>query len=113
MIVSGLLVTLAGNAKRAGILRALRRRPEFTTGRVNGRWLPVAMEAPDDAASRDLHDWLSALPGVEFVDVVCVSFDDSSPRRAADRPRPAKSTDGPWRAKRDSAAPRLPGCPAR
>ena len=45
-------------------------------GERNARWLPVAMEARDDAESRDLHDWLNALPGVDFVDVVYVNFDE-------------------------------------
>jgi hypothetical protein len=34
----------------------------------------VALEAADVGASRDLHDWLNTVPGVDFVDVVEVNF---------------------------------------
>lgn len=80
MPTSGLVLTLSPDAELAA--QAVARvcaRPEFTPGGRNGRWLPVAMEAGDDAQSRDLHEWLHALPGVEFVDVVYVNFDDKVP----------------------------------
>lgn len=76
MPISGLILTLNGDAELAAqAVASLRTRPEFMPGERNARWLPVAMEARDDAASRDLHDWLNALPGVDFVDVVYVNFD--------------------------------------
>ena len=78
MITSGLVITLSADpALAAQAIAMLSARHEFTPGERNGRWLPVAMDAGDDAASRDLHDWLHALPGVEYVDVVHVNFDDA------------------------------------
>jgi len=78
MIISGLLLTLSEDARLAdGAEAALRARPEFTLAERSRRWLPVVIEVPDVAASRDLHDWLNALPGVDFVDVVQVNFEEA------------------------------------
>lgn len=77
MPVSGLIVRLGEGALGAAGLAAMRARAELTVGRADGRHLPVAVEARDVAHSRELHDWLTALPGVEFVDVVCVNFEES------------------------------------
>ena len=77
MIISGLILSLsADEALTAQAVASVSTRTEFMPGERNARWLPVAMEARDDAASRDLHDWLNALPGVDFVDVVYVNFDE-------------------------------------
>ena len=86
MITSGLVITLSADAAlSAQAVATLSARSGFTPGERQDRWLPVAMEARDDAESRDLHDWLQALPGVEYVDVVSVNFDDdeSCPSMAA------------------------------
>jgi len=77
MPISGLILTLSNDAELAAqVIATLSTRVEFMPGERNARWLPVAMEARDDAESRDLHDWLNALPGVDFVDVVYVNFDE-------------------------------------
>ncbi|MBA4150239.1 MAG: hypothetical protein H0X66_19185 [Verrucomicrobia bacterium] len=77
MPISGLLLTLNDNTvARSETLAALRARSEFELGDCFGSWLPVAMDAPDDEDSRQLHDWIASLPAVEFVDVVSVHFDD-------------------------------------
>ena len=77
MLTSGLVVTLSSNpAKAAEAMTALQRRPEFTFGERNDRWLPLVMETSGDTESRELHDWVKALPGVEFVDVAYVNFDE-------------------------------------
>ena len=77
MPTSGLVLTLSADPVLAGqAVAGVGARPEFTAEAPRDRWLPVAMEALDDAHSRELHDWLQALPGVEFVDVVYVHFED-------------------------------------
>jgi hypothetical protein len=77
MITSGLVLTLNADAALAEqAVASLRARPEFTPGERNDRWLPVALEARDESARRDLHDWIETLPGVDFVDVVYVNFSD-------------------------------------
>lgn len=80
MPVSGLLLTLNESPElRSGAVAAMLSRPDLTVGAASGRWLPVALEAEDDSASRAAHDWLAALPGVDFVDVVHVSFESDLP----------------------------------
>lgn len=77
MIISGLLLTLSEDARLAdSAAAALRARPEFTLGERSRRWLPVVIEVENVRASRDLHDWLSDQPGVDFVDVVQVNFQE-------------------------------------
>jgi hypothetical protein len=79
MPISGLILTLNADAELAEqSVATVSARAEFMPGERNARWLPVAMEARDDAESRDLHDWLNALPGVDFVDVVYVNFDEDA-----------------------------------
>lgn len=84
MITSGLVITLSADpALAAQAVATLDARSEFTPGERKDRWLPVAMEASDDAQSRGLHDWLQALAGVEYVDVVSVNFEDGESSPAA------------------------------
>ena len=79
MIISGLLLTLSEDARLANSAEAaLRARPEFTLAERSRRWLPVVIEVENVRASRDLHDWLNALPGVDFVDVVQVNFEEEA-----------------------------------
>lgn len=76
MPTSGLIITLQPEpATQANVLARLRARPELTLGELSQRWLPAALETHDDAESREVHDWLMALPGVAFVDVVSVNFE--------------------------------------
>lgn len=105
MITSGLVITLSADATLAA--RAVARvsaRVEFTPGERNARWLPVAMEAEDDAHARELHDWIGAQPGVEFVDVVSVSFDDSERGGGEDQPQPVETSALLRRVEDDAAA---------
>ncbi len=77
MITSGLILTLSHDPALADqALTALRVRPEFTPGERSDRWLPLALEAHDETARRDLHDWLERLPGIELVEVVQVNFEE-------------------------------------
>ena len=77
MIISGLILSLSADETLAAQAVAMvSTRAEFLPGERNARWLPVAMEARDDAESRDLHDWLHALPGVDFVEVAYVNFEE-------------------------------------
>lgn len=76
MLTSGLIITLQLEAAtQAGTVARLRTRPGLTLGELTDRWLPAALETRDDDESREVHDWLMALPGVAFVDVVSVNFE--------------------------------------
>ncbi|MBL9181232.1 MAG: hypothetical protein JNN17_03765 [Verrucomicrobiaceae bacterium] len=75
-LTSGLLISLAHDERAFGLRQALDEKEGVTAGLPEGRWQPAAIEAEDDARLRELHDWIAALPGVAFVDVVHVNFDD-------------------------------------
>ena len=76
MPTSGLIITLQPDpATQANVVARLRARPELTLGELSQRWRPAALETHDDDESREVHDWLMALPGVAFVDVVSVNFE--------------------------------------
>lgn len=76
MITTGLVLSLKWGACGQELARLLARHNAFFPGAPQGAWLPVAMEAADDAESRRLHDWIAAQPGVAYVDVVHVHFGD-------------------------------------
>ena len=76
MTTVGLLLSL--DPTFADVSSRLAAHPALTVGEAAEHWLPVAVEADDDAACRELHDWIAAQPGVAFVDVVHVSFDSAT-----------------------------------
>lgn len=41
---------------------------------VQGCSLPLTLEAESPEALEDMHRWLRDLPGVQFIDVVCIFF---------------------------------------
>lgn len=78
-LTSGLIISMTRDDEAAGLRAALSARDDVTPGEPEGRWLPAAIEAEDDARLRELHDWIASRPGVAFVDVVHVNFHDSTP----------------------------------
>jgi hypothetical protein len=78
MPVSGLILRLSEGPAGAAGFAALQSCPELTLGERAGCWLPAALSARDVAHSREVHDRLTTLPGVEFVDVVYVNFEEES-----------------------------------
>ena len=74
-VVSGLVVTLHDDpVARADAMARIAAHPAISVATPKDRWLPIAVDARDQRESRDIHDWLLALEGVAFVDVVSVSF---------------------------------------
>lgn len=78
-LTSGLVISLTHDEHQTGLLRMLADKDGVTPGEAEGRWLPAAIEAEDDEGLRELHDWIASRPGVAFVDVVQVNFDDAMP----------------------------------
>jgi hypothetical protein len=84
MPISGLILTLEDDAaERDAAIALLRQQPELEPGQLAGRWLPVVMETASNSESHVLHDWLSSLPGVAYVDVVAVGFEELPPEGEA------------------------------
>jgi hypothetical protein len=77
MPTCGLVITLQPDAAAcAEPPAALRDCAQLTLGAREGQWLAAVLETHDDTEARDRHDWLLAQPGIAFVDVVSVGFDD-------------------------------------
>lgn len=74
-IIGGLLLRLSDDTlRRGGAIAELSRHPAITCGELRGHWLPVAISAVDERASRDLHHWLATIPGIDWVEVVSVFY---------------------------------------
>lgn len=77
MLISSLVITLHDAPElRAEALAALQAQSKIELGEVNACWLPAVMEADDDREAHALHDWIAMLPGVAFVDVAAVHFEE-------------------------------------
>ena len=88
MPVSALVVTLVEDpALVAATTAELRGDPRFEVGSealgpfeasAGERRLPVALDTADEDENRRAWRWLQELPGVAFVDVLFVSFEDAA-----------------------------------
>jgi hypothetical protein len=77
MPVSGLVFNLSNDAAGDEAFVALQARSELTLGMRAGKLVPAALETPDVRSSRAMHDWIASQPGVKFVDVVWVNFEEN------------------------------------
>lgn len=92
MPISGLVLTLSQyEADRASALAALRDHPALALGAAAAHRLPVVADTPDCVEDQALWDWLHALPGVLFVDLVCT---DSTADEAPAKERTVQSGAG-------------------
>lgn len=85
MPVSGLVLTLSANGGTAAeAISALKARPEIECEAPRGNKLPVAVDTLDRTKDQALWRWINELPGVDFIDVVFISFpeDEDSPEVA-------------------------------
>jgi hypothetical protein len=76
MPVSGLVFNLSNDDEGEAAFAALKSRPELTFGKGAGKLVPAALETSDVQTSRALHEWIASQPGVKFVDVVWVNFEE-------------------------------------
>lgn len=78
MPISGLAITLSDNEPQAAAtLKALASHPAITLGPQMGRRVPVVVETAGSHEDQAVWQWIHDLPGVQFVDVACVHFDDT------------------------------------
>ncbi|MCW5755574.1 MAG: hypothetical protein KIT24_12775 [Phycisphaeraceae bacterium] len=80
MPVSGLILSLSDHQHmREQALQAIHGHGLITAGALQGRRLPIVVDTPTSEQDREVWEWLSELPGVVFVDLVCTdSSDDAS-----------------------------------
>lgn len=77
MPVSGLVITLRGNGDDArAAARQLAAHGAITLGEAQGRKLPVAVDTSSRTEDKRVWEWLQSHPGIEFVDVISVYFDE-------------------------------------
>ncbi len=75
-VVGGLLLRLTREpGLRESALAMVAAHPSMTLGDPTGEWWPLALEADNASEGRDLHAWLTTVPGVEWVEVVSVHFE--------------------------------------
>jgi len=74
LAISGLVVTM-DDAGVASVLAALRADPRITLGPPAGVRQPVVIETAGPAEDDAVWAWLRSIPGVRFVDVAYVHFD--------------------------------------
>ena len=77
MPVSGLVVTLSNQrTPREDALQRIGRESRIETGAISGNQIAIVMDTKDSVEDKELWNWLGELPGVEFVDVAMVGFED-------------------------------------
>ena len=84
MPVSGLVVTLVSNAQlRDEAIAAMGNEPQIEVGVIERNRMAIVLDTVDSGEDKRLWCWLSSLPGVVFVDVAMVAFDDPESSLAA------------------------------
>ena len=77
MPVSGLILNLVESEDLAQqAIRDLSRDERFTRGEALPRRLPVTLETQNPDEDKACWQWLQDHPGIAFVDVACVFFDE-------------------------------------
>lgn len=80
MPVAGLTLTFNENEALASrAVGELFKHASIELGEMNGRYIAAVMDTETSHESRDLHRWIESLPGIDFVDVVYVGFDEEAP----------------------------------
>ena len=77
-MISSVVVRVASEGAVADVAERLATDPRIETGTpLDGGAIPLAIEAETAEEMERAHQWLRTLPGVSFVDVVCVYFDEA------------------------------------
>lgn len=96
MSISGLVITLAEEPQqRDATLRALATHAGIELGATIENRVAAVAETNDRNEDAALWDWLHALPGVQFVDVAYVHFDEDEPRAAVENRGQGEGGVGP------------------
>ena len=85
MPVSGLVVTLSNDPDRgAEAINAIDAEPSLEIGTTVSQRMAVVMDTQSSEADKALWNWLQSLPGVVFVDVAMVGFEETDAEPRAD-----------------------------
>jgi nitrate reductase NapAB chaperone NapD len=76
-MISSVIVRLSEFAEVPHLLSQLETCSQIEVGvLVGGRSLPLTLEAHGNHESEALYEWIRHLPGVDFIDIVFVYFDE-------------------------------------
>ena len=79
MPVSGLVVSFTDQpALREKAMDAIRDEPRIEIGVAKSRRMAIVIDTASSDEDKQLWNWLQELPGVVFVDVVMVGFEEST-----------------------------------
>jgi hypothetical protein len=93
MPVSGLVVSLKNDPRlRAEAINAIRCESSIEVGVIAGRRMAIVVDTNSSDDDKRIWCWLGSLPGVAFVDVAMVGYEDEDAGQQAgadDEPAPA------------------------
>lgn len=78
MPISGLVITLQQNESGQSALARIQSTPTFEIGKRDGARLAAVLETKTPKQDKHCWNWLNQLPGVLFVDVVFIHFDEEN-----------------------------------
>ena len=88
MPVSGLVVSLAESPElRQLAIDAIDQESRIDIGVIESQRMSIAVDTHSSEEDKELWQWLTNLPGVDFVDVVMVGFEDGESSCIADGKR--------------------------
>ena len=77
MPVSGLVVSLSDQHDlREATIDTIRQESRIEVGVIQSQRMAVVVDTPTREEDKEIWNWLNALPGVTFVDVALVGFED-------------------------------------
>ncbi len=77
MPVSGLVVSLSDqHALREATIDTILQESRIGVGVIQSQRMAVVVDTPTREEDKEIWNWLNALPGVTFVDVALVGFED-------------------------------------
>lgn len=82
---SGIVITLSRDSGLADeVIRDLGKHAQIEMGDLKGKYLPAVISARNDRDLRLVHRHIESLSGVDYVDVVFVSYDQYSNESSED-----------------------------
>ena len=79
MPVSGLAITLNSDSRSAkAAIDALDAHESIDIGQQHGHKLPIVTDTDSSRDDKQLMSWINSLPGVSFVDITFIAFDEKA-----------------------------------
>lgn len=86
MAISGLIITFSPDSPDVDqTLETLRHHPLIQIGEGSDLRFPVVVETSDATQANSLWEWLNALPGVAFIDLAYLHFEETGGRVSAEQ----------------------------